>query len=99
MVAITVILAAVIGAFVIGIGSDQEVTPTASFGFDFSSADASADENAEVVVRHSQGDSIQSPDSLFVSVDGNRAEWSGGDFVNTSTFSSNQSYVQFVSSG
>jgi|AntDeeMetagen134_2_1112570.scaffolds.fasta_scaffold05801_2 flagellin-like protein len=99
MVAITVILAAVIGAFVIGIGSDQEVTPTASFGFDFSSADASADENAEVVVRHSQGDSIQSPDSLFVSVDGNRAEWSGGDFVDTSTFSSDQSYVQFVSSG
>ena len=93
MVAITVILAAVIGAFVIGIGDDQEVQPTASFNFDFDT------DTNEVVVRHSQGDSIQSPDSLFVSVDGNRAEWSGGDFVDTSTFSSDQSYVQFVSSG
>jgi len=93
MVAITVILAAVIGAFVIGIGDDQEVQPTASFNFDFDT------DTNEVTVSHSQGDSIQSPDSLFVSVDGNRAEWSGGDFVDTSTFSSDQSYVQFVSSG
>lgn len=98
MVAITVILAAVIGAFVIGIGDDQEVQPTASFTFDFSSADDSADENAEVIVRHSQGDTISSPDSLFVSVDGDRAEWDGGDFVDTDDLE-DEGYPQYVSSG
>ena len=35
MVAITVILAAVIGAFVLGIGSNQNTTPTTSFNFDY----------------------------------------------------------------
>lgn len=76
MVAITVILAAVIGAFVIGIGEDQEVQPTASFNFDFSSASDDPDgEQAEVVFGHSQGDTIREPDSLFMVIDGERAEW------------------------
>lgn len=75
MVAITVILAAVIGAFVIGIGEDQEVQPTASFNFDFSSADPTNDVEAELVVAHSTGDTISEPDSLFVSIEGDRLEW------------------------
>ena len=64
MVAITVILAAVIGAFVIGIGEDQEVQPTASFDFDFDTDDDL------VTVSHSQGDSISEPDTVEVLVDG-----------------------------
>ena len=80
MVAITVILAAVIGAFVIGIGEDQEVQPTASFNFDFSSPDDP--DYAEVVISHSQGDTISEPDSLFVTIEGDRLEWdtNGGTF-------------------
>lgn len=74
MVAITVILAAVIGAFVIGIGEDQEVQPTASFNFDFSN---NGDDQGDVVISHSTGDTIDSPDSLFVVIDGDRAEWNG----------------------
>jgi len=69
MVAITVILAAVIGAFVIGIGDDQEVQPTASFNFDFDT------DTNNVTVSHSQGDTIDQPDSLYISVDGDRVEW------------------------
>lgn len=67
MVAITVILAAVIGAFVIGIGEDQEVQPTASFNFDF--------ESDQVTVSHSTGDSISSPDELDIVIDGEDESW------------------------
>ena len=56
MVAITVILAAVIGAFVIGIGDDQQTVPTASFDYD-QSGDAGED-GSELIVTHSSGDSI-----------------------------------------
>lgn len=72
MVAITVILAAVIGAFVIGIGEDQEVQPTASFNFDFETNDASAD---SVTVSHSTGDTISEPDELDITASGDRVDW------------------------
>ncbi|MCL9812562.1 type IV pilin [Natranaeroarchaeum aerophilus] len=52
MVAITVILAAVIGAFVIGIGDDQEAVPQASFDFD------DEGEDGDLTITHSAGDSI-----------------------------------------
>jgi len=67
MVAITVILAAVIGAFVIGIGEDQEVQPTASFNFDF--------ESDQVTISHSTGDSISAPDELDIVIDGEDESW------------------------
>ena len=53
MVAITVILAAVIGAFVLGLGDQASNTaPQASFSFDFSEDDT-------VTVTHTGGDTIQ----------------------------------------
>jgi len=53
MVAITVILAAVIGTFVLGLGDQvQSTTPQASFGFETSS------DKTEVTVTHETGDSI-----------------------------------------
>jgi len=53
MVAITVILAAVIGTFVLGLGDQvQQTTPQASFGFDV--------EGAELTITHESGDSIDS---------------------------------------
>jgi len=59
MVAITVILAAVIASFVLGLGSSTEVAPTADFSFNY---DADAD---NVTVSHSGGDNIRG-DELFL---------------------------------
>jgi len=57
MVAITVILAAVIGTFVLGLGDQvQSTTPQASFGFE-----ASGDKTT-VTVTHETGDSIDAAD-------------------------------------
>ena len=53
MVAITVILAAVIGAFVLGIGGSQEQAPQASVTFDY---DSSGDLQA---IEHGGGDTLQ----------------------------------------
>jgi len=57
MVAITVILAAVIGTFVLGLGDQvQSTTPQASFGFDRATE---ADDNGDIVtVTHESGDTI-----------------------------------------
>jgi flagellin-like protein len=59
MVAITVILAAVIASFVLGLGDQaQQATPQASFSFDY-------EENTEVTVTHDGGDTIQA-NELYV---------------------------------
>jgi len=52
MVAITVILAAVIGTFVLGLGDSVESAPQASFNFDFDSS------NDNVTLTHRGGDNI-----------------------------------------
>jgi flagellin-like protein len=55
MVAITVILAAVIGTFVLGLGQNVQSTPQASFSFDF-------DSNASgpfVDITHNGGDTLE----------------------------------------
>jgi len=85
MVAITVILAAVIGTFVLGLGDQvQSTTPQASFGFDTGSANTSGAYN--VTVTHETGDSIQATD-LNVSVNGSTSTWAGsGDVSAGSTF-------------
>lgn len=54
MVAITVILAAVIGSFVLGLGSSTSATPQASFEFDYDSG--------QVTVTHDGGDTIDAAD-------------------------------------
>ncbi len=74
MVAITVILAAVIGAFVLNLGQGvQQTAPQASFGFDY------ADDVNNVTVTHETGDSIPSSELNVTS--------SGGiDYANSTTF-------------
>ena len=63
MVAITVILAAVIGTFVLGLGDQvSDNAPQASFNFEFVNAN-------EVTITHDGGDSIDD-NSLSVLVDG-----------------------------
>ena len=59
MVAITVILAAVIAAFVLGIGSSDDVAPQSSIDFEFDESMDNGDvESLDFVVRHSSGDSF-----------------------------------------
>ena len=63
MVAITVILAAVIATFVLGLGDQVSNTaPQASFSFDW---DGQSGGVADLTVRHSGGDSIQA-NNLYI---------------------------------
>jgi len=77
MVAITVILAAVIASFVLGLGDQTTTQPQASFGFDYD------DSSSELTITHKSGDSIKVTE-LFVRGDnlgGNTGDWNtlGGD--------------------
>lgn len=67
MVAITVILAAVIGTFVIGIGDDVEAAPQAQLSIE------NAGDNESVTISHNGGDSIDG-DTLRVTADGNNTD-------------------------
>ncbi|WP_254274022.1 type IV pilin [Haloarcula marina] len=76
MVAITVILAAVIATFVLGLGDQVSNTaPQASFSFDFEN-DASGDDSLTIV--HDGGDTIRSED-LNIVVSGANVEGSDTD--------------------
>ncbi|MDS0258316.1 type IV pilin N-terminal domain-containing protein [Haloarcula sp. S1CR25-12] len=61
MVAITVILAAVIASFVLGLGDQQQQTPQASFEWEYNSDDST------FTVTHDGGDSI---DLARISIEG-----------------------------
>ena len=69
MVAITVILAAVIGTFVLGLGDQVESAPQASF--DFQETEDGDDDVLEI--RHRGGDNINT-DTVDVRVNGNNVE-------------------------
>ncbi|MFC6989311.1 type IV pilin [Haloplanus sp. GCM10025708] len=82
MVAITVILAAVIGTFVLGLGQQvQQTTPQASFTFDYNST------NSSVLVTHEGGATFKTENTaeLNVSANGSTATWglpvSAGDQI------------------
>ncbi|ELZ78227.1 hypothetical protein C455_11108 [Haloferax larsenii JCM 13917] len=74
MVAITVILAAVIGTFVLGLGDQvSETAPQASFSFDF----AENGNNDSLTVTHDSGESIPA-DSVNLTASVNFEEDNGG---------------------
>jgi len=58
MVAITVILAAVIASFVLGLGDSQQQTPTASFDYDYDSSATGT--TTGLTITAESGDDIQS---------------------------------------
>ncbi|MFC7068129.1 type IV pilin N-terminal domain-containing protein [Halobaculum lipolyticum] len=67
MVAITVILAAVVGSFVFGIGGQvQPSSPNANFQFDYA-ANGSNPGNYDVTASHSGGDTIPSAETVRLS--------------------------------
>ncbi|MCL9812576.1 type IV pilin [Natranaeroarchaeum aerophilus] len=81
MVAITVILAAVIGAFVIGIGDDQSTVPQASWDFDQTTEEiefVSTESDAKTVtITHSTGTTIDES-NLEITAEGETAWDSDG---------------------
>lgn len=85
MVAITVILAAVVSVFVLGIGDTvSETTPQASFTFDFD------EENETVTVTHTGGTTIDS-DRIEVVAGDNTGTWSS-DSVSSGSVSDSVEY-------
>ena len=78
MVAITVILAAVIGAFVLGLGGDTQETPSASIEFDLNVANG----DNTIEVEHRGGASFNTGE-ITVAVDGTALEGDElGDYNN-----------------
>jgi flagellin-like protein len=90
MVAITVILAAVIGTFVLGLGDQvQSTSPQASFNFDFTDEDGSGQD--ELTVTHDGGDTIGDTQLYLksdASFDTNDDDGSTADAASTFTWDS-----------
>lgn len=75
MVAITVILAAVVGSFVLGIGGQvQPSSPSANFQFDYTET---ATGTYNVTVRHTGGDTIPAAETVRVSTPAGTANFTG----------------------
>ena len=74
MVAITVILAAVIASFVLGLGDQNNPAPTTDFNFEY---DSSA---GELTITHGDGDTLD-PGNVYVrgtDLGGDAGPWNGG---------------------
>ena len=82
MVAITVILAAVIASFVLGLGGSQQQTPQASFSWDYGQYDDDPDNDTSfgvATLSHDGGDSIE---ASTLNIRGNG--FAGTEPINTS---------------
>ena len=90
MVAITVILAAVIGTFVLGLGESVQTTPQAKFAFDY--------QQGNLTITHEGGDAIAAADlsitssTSFKHQSASDGSWKSGtnttvtfDYLNTSS--------------
>jgi len=78
MVAITVILAAVIASFVLGLGDQNNPAPTANFDFNYDTSPATN----ELTITHGDGDALD-PDNVFLRGDQFESgvtdrSWNGG---------------------
>ncbi|MFB6178875.1 MAG: type IV pilin [Halorientalis sp.] len=76
MVAITVILAAVIASFVLGLGGSTTKTPTAKFTFNYDTAATSANTDGVVTITHDGGDTLKQTE-IYIRGDGIQAPSSG----------------------
>ena len=97
MVAITVILAAVIGTFVLGLGDQvQSTSPQASFAFDFT--DNGAGTGDVLTVTHDGGDAIPAAQLSF-SATGMTADDGGSDSYAVTVNGGNDTWAQIGSAG
>ncbi|WP_153952747.1 type IV pilin [Halosegnis longus] len=82
MVAITVILAAVIGTFVLGLGDNVQSTPTAQFSFDYDTGASPA----TVTITHDGGETIPADQlEIVTSSSGNGGDWNSAGTGTTVT--------------
>ncbi|PSP91330.1 type IV pilin [Halobacteriales archaeon QS_4_66_20] len=103
MVAITVILAAVIASFVLGLGDQNNPAPTANFDFDY---DSDAGSSGQITITHGDGDELvaqnlyirgQQIDNVTTFGTGNDQHWGNlqgaisSTYANTDTISAGQS--------
>ena len=72
MVAITVILAAVIGTFVLGLGEQTETAPQASFSFDYNESGGT---NGLLTITHESGEAIANESVTVVPPNGTSQKW------------------------
>ena len=78
MVAITVILAAVIGSFVLNLGGSlNDTAPQASFGFDYNAS------GTNVTVTHQSGDTIEAAQLNVTSTSGSMSLATGSPWPTT----------------
>lgn len=105
MVAVTVILAAVIASFVLGLGNQgQSVAPEASLTIDYDdSTNPPSGEDGNLTVEHESGDSIIS-DKLFLRgtgfyEPGTNQSWAGYEEANLATTSTTKEGAAAVGSG
>lgn len=98
MVAITVILAAVIGTFVLGL-SDQvgETTPRAQFGTSAGNIGDGDLDNDEVTITHESGDSID-PANLKITV-GDDTVYDDGATVSGTNYGATASFGDPITAG
>jgi flagellin-like protein len=101
MVAITVILAAVIASFVLGLGDQNNPAPTADFTFDYN-ATSDANNDGYLTVTLNQGDQINN-DNLYIRGSGlnDTGKWGGSSGVgsgDTGEISAGQSAILDVNS-
>jgi len=92
MVAITVILAAVIASFVLGLGDSQEVAPTATFDFNF---EEDGSDHA-LTITHTGGDNIKDT-NLYIR--GSGLDDTGGVWDGTGSASTEIDDTSAVTSG
>ncbi|MFB6179354.1 MAG: type IV pilin [Halorientalis sp.] len=69
MVAITVILAAVIASFVLGLGGSTQKTPTAKFTYDYNSDATSTGDTGMLQITHDGGDTLKKSE-IYIRGDG-----------------------------
>lgn len=80
MVAITVILAAIIGTFVLGLGGEiQHTNPQAGFSFDYADgttgADCSLGSDGQLTIAHDSGESVEAANMNVTDGDGGSEPW------------------------
>lgn len=75
MVAVTVVLAAVVGAFVLGVGADQQRTPQATFEVE-KTFEGGGSQPDELRITHTGGDSIDA-DHLYLAIEDAQIQESG----------------------
>jgi len=98
MVAITVILAAVIGTFVLGLGSNVgNNAPSATFNYDYTGT-FDDNSNAAVAITHQGGDAIEH-DTIHVNIGSDQINTSEDDAGTGYTFETNNWNTSQITAG